>query len=101
MPDTTDNGYLHLSSHDGPEFAPYPGYIQTPEQRERWDICAAIMSTMSSQHEPTGRPDPRFVWVGTRALYNTDAPMGEATPETTTALAELRKQRQRGGRGPL
>jgi hypothetical protein len=76
-------------------FASYPVYIRTPGQRERWDVCAGIVSTMSSWLEPSGRPDPRFVWVGTRALYKSDTPTGEATPETTAALADLRKQRRR------
>jgi hypothetical protein len=61
----------------GPEFAPYPGYIQTPEQRERWDVCAGIVSTLSSRFEPTGRPDPRFVWLATRSLYSSDMPPSE------------------------
>lgn len=86
-------------SFEGPEFAPYPGHIQTPEQRERWDVCAGIVSTMSSCFEPSGRPDPRFVWVGTRSLYKSDTPTGVATPETTAALAVLRKQRRRVGSG--
>jgi hypothetical protein len=62
--------------------------------------CAGIVSTMSSWYEPSSRPDPRFVWVGTRAPYKSDTPTAEATPATTAALAELRKQRPRVGSGP-
>jgi hypothetical protein len=61
----------------GPEFAPYPGYIETAEQRERWDVSAGIVSALSSRFEPSGRPDSRFVWMGTRALYKSDMPPGE------------------------
>jgi hypothetical protein len=92
MPDATDNGYVLPRRMEGPLYAPYPGYIQTPDQRERWDVCAEVVSTASSWFEPSGRPDSRFVWVGTRALYSSDTP--------NSALAELRRQGRRVGTGP-
>lgn len=73
----TDNGYVLGSSHDGPLHAPIPPYVQTPEGRDRWTVCAGIVTRLSELLEPSGRADPRFVWVGTRALYNSDIPTGK------------------------
>jgi hypothetical protein len=73
-------------SFEGPQFAPFPDYAQTDEQRDRWYLCAAIVSAMSAQFEPSGRPDARFVWVATRALYKSDTPTGEIDEETRAAL---------------
>jgi hypothetical protein len=77
MPDATDNGYVLPRRMEGPQFAPFPGYVQTPEQRRRWEVCADAAATLSALHEPSGGPDSRFVWVTTRALYNSDIPTGE------------------------
>ena len=82
-------GYVLPRGFEGPEFAPFPGYIQTPAQRRRWTVCARIVSLLSARFEPTGRPDSRFVWVGTRALYNSDTPTGSDGQTVEEAAAEL------------
>lgn len=90
-PETDAGGYVLPREMDGPEHAPYPGYVQTPEQRRRWDMCAHMVTELAAYYEG-GRADARFVWVGTRALYNSDIPSEQRTPESDAALAEFRKQ---------
>jgi hypothetical protein len=75
----------------GPEGAPYPGWVATPEQRERWDVCHGIASHLSGLMEG-GEPDQRFCWVAVRALYNSDVPTGsleEGEVEEADAGPEL------------
>ena len=69
---------------EGPQFAPIPGYVQTDAQRDRWYVCASIVTEMSAALEPSGEPDPRFVWTGTRALYRSDIPTGDPDPDAPT-----------------
>jgi hypothetical protein len=99
MPDTTDNGYVLPRRMEGPLHAPYPGYVQTEEQRRRWDMCAHMVTELSAHYEG-GRADARFVWVGTRALYNSEIPTSERTPESDAALAEFRKTFPARPQGP-
>lgn len=66
---------------EGPRFAPFPPSVQTQEQRDRWYVCAAIVTHLSAQLEPSGQPDGRWVWTATRALYNSDIPTGEPDPD--------------------
>jgi hypothetical protein len=77
----TDPGGRENLALEGPQFAPLPGYVQTDDQRARWYVCAAIVAELSAALEPGGRPNPRFVWAGTRALYKTDIPTGEPDPD--------------------
>ena len=77
MTELDAGGYVAPRRMEGPQFAPFPGWVQTPEQRRRWELCAEGATVLSRLHEPTGRPDSRFVWVTTRALYNSDIPTGE------------------------
>lgn len=82
MTETMDaGGYVAPRRMEGPQFAPFPGYVQTSEQRRRWEICADAATTLSTLCEPNGRPDSGFVWVTTRALYGSDIPTGELPPE--------------------
>jgi len=55
---------------DGPELAPYPPWVQTPEELRRWDAAYGIAEGLSKLYEESGEPDPRWVWYTTRALYN-------------------------------
>jgi hypothetical protein len=84
---TDAGGYVLPRRMEGPQFAPFPGYVQTPEQRHRWEVCARASTLLSALHEPSGRPDSGFVWVTTRALYYSDIPTGEWPAEPTEAAA--------------
>jgi hypothetical protein len=77
----TDPAHRPNRSFEGPQHAPFPGYVQTDAQRDRWSVCAAICAHVSELFEPSGRPDPGFVWTGTRALYRTDIPTGDPDPD--------------------
>ena len=61
----------------------YPPYVTTPEERQRWDLCHQIATTMSEVNEPSGVADPRFVWFMERQLWASDLPTGEDEPATT------------------
>lgn len=59
---------------DGPKLAPYPGYVQTVEERRRWDAAYGIAEGVSALYERDGHPDSRFTWLTTRALYQSEYP---------------------------
>lgn len=58
-----------------PDYA-LPSYIQTPEDRERWELVFALAEETSRQNEPDGRPNSQFVWYFARHLYFSEIPTG-------------------------
>jgi len=52
---------------------PYPPYVQTDEQRRRWDWATLIALGINKQAVDAGSaysfPDMTFVWHETRAIY--------------------------------
>ena len=53
-----------------------PPYVQTPEDRERWELAVALAEITSRQHEPDGTPNSTFVWYFARSLYFSEFPTG-------------------------
>jgi hypothetical protein len=49
---------------------PYPPYIESAEERRRWDLCEGIGEALF------GDLDPASVWLATRAIYRSDVPTG-------------------------
>lgn len=49
------------------EPTPLPGYVETPEQKRRWALCAALMENYFADLPEGERLEQ--VWQGTRALY--------------------------------
>lgn len=49
----------------------YPPDVQTPEQRERWDLARKTA-------EGLWPGDPAMIWSATRTIYKSDIPTGEA-----------------------
>jgi hypothetical protein len=49
---TTDCGAEIAAS--GPLRGPYPGYVQSEEEQQRWKLCGAIALAASMQFEPDG-----------------------------------------------
>lgn len=72
-----EHGYVEGGSMDGPRLAPYPGYVQTVEERRRWDAAYGIAEGVSAMYERDGDPDPRFTWLATRALYQSELPTAD------------------------
>jgi hypothetical protein len=85
-----EHGYREASSLEGPPLAPMPAYVQSDADALRWYAAAAIATIASRQLEPDGIADPRFVWLGARALYNDRTiPTGDADPGILAQLAEF------------
>jgi hypothetical protein len=53
-----------------------PPFVQTPEDRERWELSVTLAETTSRQNEPDGRPNSMFVWYFARSVYHSDIPTG-------------------------
>ena len=73
----------------GPLHAPFPSYVQSEEERQRWRVCAALAIAASVECEPDGRPDARFVRYGTRGLYHSDMSTGDPDPEAVAVVDEF------------
>jgi hypothetical protein len=56
----------------------YPPYVQTEEERDRWDAAGEVAKATSELHEASGVADNVFVWTAQRALYNSDIPTAAA-----------------------
>jgi hypothetical protein len=50
--------------------APHPPYVESAEERRRWDLCEAIAEALF------GDLDRASVWMATRAIYRSDLPTG-------------------------
>lgn len=57
---------------EAPDLEPeqYPPYIVTPEQKRRWNLCAAIAERDFGGEDG----DPATAWMATRSLYQSDMP---------------------------
>jgi hypothetical protein len=68
------------------EFSPVPPpYVQTDEERVRWNVCLRTAVTIAQK---TGA-DAAFAFSTTRELYHSDLPTGspeEVAPEHRAAL---------------
>ena len=60
-----------------PAGTPYPPYVRTAEDRDRWDICLKTARAMSELCEPSGVADTQYVWFMTRSFYKSDIPTGD------------------------
>jgi hypothetical protein len=56
----------------------YPSFVQTPEQRERWDSCTKAAVAAWEKFEP-GPPTGTWMLYTTSSLYFSDIPTGTAT----------------------
>ena len=56
----------------------YPLFVQTPEQRQRWDSCTKVAVAAWEKFEP-GPPTGAWLLYTTSSLYFTDIPAGNAT----------------------
>lgn len=50
---------------------PYPPYVNTEEERRRWDLSKATARDLAANSDID---DPAFVWLATRSIYNSDIP---------------------------
>jgi hypothetical protein len=57
-----------------------PAFVQTLEQRERWDSCTRVAVAAWERFEP-GPPTGTWMLYTTSALYLSDFPTGSADPE--------------------
>lgn len=78
LPETETPPADPLEPSSEADFDMYPPYVQTAEQRERWDVCVEAAEATSRKSEPSGKPDKIFVWTCTRSLYHSDMPTGTA-----------------------
>jgi hypothetical protein len=82
---TIDNDILATEE----DLATFPPYVQTEADRERWLLCRKIATAFSEQNEESGVADVRFVWYGTRGLYQSDIPMtGSSEPAPDRDIEE-------------
>jgi hypothetical protein len=73
----------------GPLHAPFPSYVQSEQERQRWKVCAALALAASIERGPDGRPNSVFVWHGTRGLYHSEMSAGDPEPEAVAAVDEF------------
>jgi hypothetical protein len=50
----------------------YPPYVETDEQRRRWDLCADAAEGLFADLDESQRVEQ--VWSATRAFYTSDIP---------------------------
>jgi hypothetical protein len=56
----------------------YPSFVQTPEQRERWDSCTRVAVATWQRFEP-GPPTGTWMLHTTSSLYFSDISTGTST----------------------
>ncbi len=55
-----------------------PPFVQSAQDRERWELVVAVAEELSRQNEPDGQANSQFVFFYSRTLYNSDIPTGSA-----------------------
>jgi hypothetical protein len=74
-----------------PDYA-YPAFVHTDEDKERWRLALDIASKISRDFEPSGNPDPQFVFYMSREVFFSDIPTGspEDAAPPPVPIAEAR-----------
>ena len=62
----------------------YPAFVQTPEQRRRWDSCTRVAVAAWEKYE-SGPPTGTWMLYTTSSLYLSDFPTGSADAEPGSA----------------
>jgi hypothetical protein len=74
--DPTVNEYV--PRHDGADYetdVPYPPYVQSLEEKRRWDVCEELAEAMFGDLDP-GQARAQ-IWSATRVYYRSDMPTGD------------------------
>jgi hypothetical protein len=74
---------------------PYPGYVNLPELRSRWDCCKRLAEVIAIGSGATrGSGDySTFIWYSTRSFFDSNLPTGDVSEvDDPQALAVLEGQ---------
>ncbi len=79
---------MEISDFQTPQ---YPPYVQTTEQRRRWDYCRANSILYCGENgQPAENTESEDVWMMTRSLYRSDIP---TDPPSDDADRQVRQGR--------